>query len=346
MKRAIDGAGSGSEAMDEGEEEVPLEDYFEGYMKPSVHQVMLADAPRNAAYRRAVESLRGQMEGRTVLDVGCGTGLLAMMAARHGGAARVYAVEASPLAAIAREIVAANNLDHIITVIHGRIEDIELPEQVDFIISEWMGFYLLNESMLSSVLLARDRFLKADGQLIPSSARLMCAPVSSGAPVEFWSQMQSQGEFDMSPMIRVALAEQSGSPVVTVLRPDQLLATPQVLVSLELRTMAGSQVAEVGGTLSWDVQRAGLLTGVALWFECPDMGFDTGPMAPPTHWKQVLLQLPTYAQVDLRQPLLFQIRLQQSLSDPRSYGAAIAVSGFMDHDVDCLCLKCQLVRGE
>lgn len=52
-----------------------------------------------------------------------------------------------------------------IEVIHGKVEDIELPEKVDLIISEWMGFYLLHEAMLDSVLVARDKFLKPGGTM-------------------------------------------------------------------------------------------------------------------------------------------------------------------------------------
>lgn len=95
-----------------------------------------------------------------VLDVGCGTGILSLFAAR-AGAKHVYAVDASPVAERARQIVAANDLQNTITVIHGKIEDITLPvEHVDVIVSEWMGYALLYESMLDSVLVARDRFLR------------------------------------------------------------------------------------------------------------------------------------------------------------------------------------------
>ena len=52
------------------------------------------------------------------------------------------------------------------------VESITLPEKVDIIISEWMGYFLLRESMLDSVILARDRFLKPGGALYPSHARM------------------------------------------------------------------------------------------------------------------------------------------------------------------------------
>ena len=70
-------------------------------------------------------------------------------------------------------------LGGIISVIQGTIETVELPEKVDIIVSEWMGYFLLRESMLDSVLVARDKFLKPGGALYPSHARLYVAPIRS-----------------------------------------------------------------------------------------------------------------------------------------------------------------------
>jgi hypothetical protein len=68
-------------------------------------------------------------------------------------------------------------LSHIIDVIQGTIESVVIPEKVDIIISEWMGFFLLRESMLDSVLIARDRWLKPGGAMYPSHARMYFAPI-------------------------------------------------------------------------------------------------------------------------------------------------------------------------
>ena len=70
-------------------------------------------------------------------------------------------------------------LGHVVEVIQGTIETVELPEKVDIIISEWMGYFLLRESMLDSVLHARDRFLKPGGALYPSHARMYLGPIRS-----------------------------------------------------------------------------------------------------------------------------------------------------------------------
>lgn len=74
-----------------------------------------------------------------MLDIGCGTGILSMFAAK-AGASKVFAVECSSIVDYARKIVEANNFKDVITIIQGKVEEVELPvEKVDIIISEWMG---------------------------------------------------------------------------------------------------------------------------------------------------------------------------------------------------------------
>lgn len=95
------------------------------------------------------------------------------MFAAKAGAARVFAVECSNIVDYAREIVAANKLDHIITVIKGKVEEIDLPvPKVDIIISEWMGYCLFYESMLDTVQFARDKWLANDGMMFPDRCTL------------------------------------------------------------------------------------------------------------------------------------------------------------------------------
>lgn len=82
------------------------------------------------------------LQDKVVLDVGCGTGILSLFAAK-AGAAKVIGIDCSNIVDFAKEIIRANKLDHVITIIKGKVEELEeLPdgiEKVDIIVSEWMG---------------------------------------------------------------------------------------------------------------------------------------------------------------------------------------------------------------
>lgn len=111
------------------------------------------------------------------MDIGAGTGILSIFAAK-AGAKHVYAIEFAEIAIFAKEIVRKNGLQDKITVIKGKMEEIELPvPKVDIIISEWMGYFLLYESMLDSVLWARDRYLAPGGKMLPGRAQLYIAAI-------------------------------------------------------------------------------------------------------------------------------------------------------------------------
>ena len=81
------------------------------------------------AYRNAVMRNPGCFEGKVVLDVGAGSGVLAMWAAK-AGAKHVYAVEATSMSKQARRLVAHNGLQDVVTILEGYMEQQTLPEKV------------------------------------------------------------------------------------------------------------------------------------------------------------------------------------------------------------------------
>ena len=184
--------------------------YLEEYGTLYDHLGMLSDHERMRAYHDAIRLNPSHFKDKVVLDVGTGTGVLAIWAAQ-AGARRVFAVEGTSVALHAETMAKAHGFGGVIEVLRGRMEDVQLPEPVDVIVSEWMGYFLLRESMIQasraralalalapgepspspsprpspapspssspsqSVIFARDRWLKPGGVMYPSSARLLLA---------------------------------------------------------------------------------------------------------------------------------------------------------------------------
>lgn len=154
--------------------------YFNSYAHFGIHEEMLKDAVRTGAYQTAIQDNAHLFKNKIVLDVGAGTGVLSMFAAK-AGAKHVYAIECSEIVHVARKIVAHNKLDGVITMIQAKAEEAVLPvDKVDIIISEWMGYFLLYESMLDTVIFCRDKWLAPSGLIFPDKATLHLAGLEDG----------------------------------------------------------------------------------------------------------------------------------------------------------------------
>ncbi|KAK0244548.1 S-adenosyl-L-methionine-dependent methyltransferase [Armillaria nabsnona] len=212
--------------------------YFESYGANDIHAIMIQDQVRTSTYAEFILTNPSIFEDAVVLDVGCGTGILSLFAAR-GGAKRVYAVDASDIAEKAEKIVKVNGMEDIITVIRGKIEDLTIPEKADIIISEWMGYALLYESMLDSVLSARDRFLRPGGIMAPSQCKMMLGLCDAGEilkdRVTFWNDVYG---FDLSAMADDMYDE----AIIDVVGPNTIISTPYTIKDLYLGNISTRQL--------------------------------------------------------------------------------------------------------
>lgn len=161
----------------EADKAADFANYFCSYSYLYHQKQMLMDHNRMRAYYSAIMFNKSLFEGKIILDVGSGTGVLSLWAAQ-AGAAKVYAVEFTDMALHARKMVEANGFSQVIEVIQSSAEDLDLPCKVDIIISEWMGYILLRESMLDSVIRARNKWLKPEGVMFPSHATMYWGAVS------------------------------------------------------------------------------------------------------------------------------------------------------------------------
>lgn len=97
------------------------------------------------------------------------------------GAKHVIGVDMSTIIEKAKEIVEVNGMSDKITLLQGKMEEVEIPfPKVDIIISEWMGYFLLYESMLDTVLYARDKYLVPNGLIFPDKATIFMAGIEDG----------------------------------------------------------------------------------------------------------------------------------------------------------------------
>lgn len=202
--------------------------FYRYYGQLSHQQNMLQDSVRTGTYYNAVCYNVKDFEGKVVLDVGTGSGILSLFAAQ-AGAKKVYAVECSGMVRYARRLVKENGLDEIIQVILGKVEEVELPEKVDVIISEPMGFFLVHERMLESYITARNRFLKPEGKMFPAIGVMYVSVFSDDGLYKeikgksnFWNNEDFYG-FDISTLKDDAQREAFNQPVVGYIPVETLI---------------------------------------------------------------------------------------------------------------------------
>ncbi|XP_022208857.2 protein arginine N-methyltransferase 1-like [Drosophila obscura] len=260
------------------------------------HEDLLKDKVRTEAYQAAIYQNRHLFEGKIVLDIGCGTGILSMFAA-EAGAAKVIAVDMAKMVHMTKQIVENNNFQDIITVIKGKIENIELPagiQSVDIIVSEWMGFGLFHESsVLASVLYARDKWLKPNGIIFPDRCTLYIAAIeertSKESRIDFWENVYG---FTMSCMRKFALKE----PDFDCVDPKQVVSTDCLIKEVDLYT---AQKADLifSAKFNLSINRNDYVHALITYFnveftKCRQrVGFSTSPFSPCTHWAQTVLYL-------------------------------------------------------
>lgn len=244
-----------------------------------------------------------------------------------------------------------------------KIEDFQPPTgiaQVDIIISEWMGFYLLHEGMLDSVLLARDRFLKPGGLLFPDRAIIYCSPCSLPSHFEDWSDVSG---IKMTKFAEQLRKQKSSKPEILNINNDSLLADDTVIAFLDLNDVSALELDRLDFNEVIVAKRSGRFQGVCIWFDVlfpsadDNMGSEnvtlsTHPQAAPTHWKQTIIPLPANIEtLEPLSPVAFHLIIQRNPENSRQYHLLLEILDPSNDDVqhslpcDCHMTKCILAKA-
>ncbi|KAI0136505.1 HNRNP arginine N-methyltransferase [Xylariales sp. AK1849] len=269
--------------------------YFNSYNHHGIHEEMLKDEVRTKSYMNAITQNKHLFKDKVVLDVGCGTAILSMFAVK-AGAKHVIGVDMSTIIFKAKEIVAKNGMADQITLIQGKMEEIELPhgfKNVDIIISEWMGYFLLYESMLDTVLYARDKYLAPGGLIYPDKATIFACGIEDGEykdeKIGFWDNVYG---FDYTPLKETALAE----PLVDTVEVKAAVTDPVPILSLDLYHCSVDDLAFTAN-FKLPCRRDDFVHALVCWFDIDftachkPVRFSTGPHTKYTHWKQTVFYL-------------------------------------------------------
>ncbi|CAF3404631.1 unnamed protein product [Rotaria sp. Silwood1] len=275
--------------------------YLDSSAHFAVHEELLKDEIRTKTFRNAIINNRHLFKDKIVLDIGCGVGIFSLFAAK-AGAKMVIAVEKSNVIEYAKKIIRANRYDKVIKVIKGKIEDIELPEgiqQVDVIIAEWMGYSLFYDSIIQSVIYARDKYLKPGGVIFPDRATMYLVGIEDRDykedKVEWWSNVYG---YNMSCLKNYVMRE----PLVDTVDKRQICTDHFPLKTIDLKTMTIDDINIDSKfrltALRDDYVHAFVTYFVAEFTACSQRTvINTAPGAGYTHWKQTVFYFPDYATI-------------------------------------------------
>lgn len=302
-----------------GDDEKLNFEYFKSYNSVQVHSDMIRDEVRTRTYYDALNKNRHLLKDKIVLDVGSGTGILSFFAVKCG-AKHVYAIENSDIIYTSVQLRDKNKLTDKVTFIKGVAENVELPvDKVDILISEWMGYCLLYENMLDTVLYCRDKWLKKGGLIFPDQAQMFIAGLEDSIyredAFEFWNNCYG---FDFSPLVPFVKEE----VILDFVNPNYVVTDSSHLITIDLNTCTKEDL-NFAVPFKLTMVKKDYLNAVVVWFDiyftaCHTLvGFSTGPYGMETHWKQVIMYIQDIITAEKNETVRGMFALRRHKKNPR-----------------------------
>jgi protein arginine N-methyltransferase 1 len=302
--------------------------YFNSYSSFNIHEEMLKDTVRTGTFKDAIMDNSDIFKDKIVLDIGCGTGILSIFAAK-AGAKQVFGIEFADIADYAKEIIKRNNLEDKITVIKSKVEDAELPvEKVDIIISEWMGYFLLYESMFDSVLFARDKWLdKNNGFMLPDTASISIASIEDidykKQKIDFWNNVYG---INMDCFKQTTLNE----PLIDVCPKNRINSNSCKIFEVDLLNVKKEELDFSSHYELTFNRNNDYFSGIVGWFETgftklnKKFNLSTSPYLKSTHWQQTVFYVKKDFAVNKGDKVTGSIAVRKSLTNFRQLDIKIS----------------------
>ncbi|KAJ3121773.1 Protein arginine N-methyltransferase 1 [Nowakowskiella sp. JEL0407] len=315
--------------MSDAESNLTSKDYyFDSYAHFGIHEEMLKDEVRTSSYRRSIYDNAHLFKDKVVLDVGCGTGILCMFAAK-AGAKLVIGVDMSSIIEHAKVIIKDNGFENKIVLLRGKMEEVVLPvPKVDIIISEWMGYCLLYESMLNTVLYARDKYLVPKGLIFPDTAIMYIAAIEDAEykeeKIDFWDNVYG---FNMSHIKQLAIRE----PLVDTVDKKAVATTACAFRTIDIKTV---KIEDLAFSVPFEITttRDEYIHAFITYFDIDfaachkKVYFSTGPHAKYTHWKQTVFYLDNPLTVNAGEKITGTFSLKPNEKNERDQDISISYS--------------------
>lgn len=278
-------------------------------MRIEYHRTLIADRVRNEALYAALRSVV-RPGVTTVADIGAGTGLLGLIAAKLG-AKDVFLYEAAEVAGIAAAVLKRNRARncHLMPCHSTEMDD---PPRVDVVVSETLGNYALEENIVATLADARKRHLNPGGVVIPSRIRQLVAPVTSeriARELAVWDEV-GHG-IDLAPARTMSL----NNIYVRTLDTTELLPGSHAGRLWDEIDLTRETRSTRRGEGRWRIARAATIHGFALWWQAelvPGITLSTAPDAPRTHWEQLYCPLLEPLRAAAGEEVSVQIRSRSS----------------------------------